>query len=115
MQLLEQTNQPVDVSMIIAYLKKEAIEIDPATVFRIMNAFTQKGITTPIDLHEGKTRYELTNKHHHHHLICNNCGNIEDVVDVDIAFLEKNIAHKHAFLVQRHALEFFGLCINCQK
>ncbi len=114
MQLLEKTKNPIDVSMILDYLKKNKIKADPATVFRIMNAFTAKGLASPIAFQEGKMRYELGSKEDHHHLICQKCGRIEDIEDNVIPALEKHIEKKHNFKVERHSLEFFGLCQNCQ-
>ena len=115
MQFLEKTSDPVDISSIQEYLLDKHIDTDPATVFRIMNMFTIKGITMPIQFHEGKTRYELANKQDHHHLICENCGRVEDIEDTVIPTLEKHIGKKYQFLVKRHSLEFFGLCKNCQQ
>ncbi len=115
MNFLEKTNRPVDINSVINYLSTEKIKTDPATVFRIMNTFTQKGITMPIEFQEGKTRYELARKAHHHHLVCEACGKIEDVLSQVIPALEKEIQSKHKFLVKRHSLEFFGLCPACQR
>ena len=115
MHFLERTSEPVDVNTILNYLNKQRIDTDPATVFRIVNILTQKGITTPIQFQEGKTRYELSSKEDHHHLICESCGKVEDVSDVVIPALEKEIKNKHKFLVKRHSLEFFGLCHACQR
>lgn len=114
MNFLENTKQPVDANSVINYLNIKRIKTDPATVFRMMNTLTQKGITTPIQFQEGKTRYELSNTEDHHHLICDNCGRIEDISDFIIPTLEKDIGNKRNFLVKRHSLEFFGLCKNCQ-
>ena len=113
MQLLEFTREPVDVATITNHLIKEDIPTNPATVFRIMNMFTQKGITISIHFQEGKTRYELASKEHHHHLICENCGRVEDVEDTVLPTFERYIAKKHNFTVKRHSLEFFGLCASC--
>lgn len=115
MNFLEKTSQPVDINSVINYLNAEEVKTDPATVFRIMNALTQKGITTLIEFQEGKTRYELSNKEDHHHLVCENCGRVEDIEDNVIPALEKHIEEKHNFLVKRHSLEFYGLCVDCQK
>ncbi len=115
MQLLESSKKPMDTNTIMSYLQEEEIETDPATVFRIMNMFTQKGITTPIQFQEGKTRYELANREDHHHLICESCGRVEDIEDTVIPALEKRIKERRNFTVKRHSLEFFGLCANCQK
>lgn len=115
MKLFEKSTHPVDVQTIIQFVKKQAISIDPATAFRIVNAFTQKGLTKQIQFNEGKYRYELSGKDDHHHLICINCNNIEDISDCGIRDIEKQIKRKKKFIVKRHALEFYGICINCQK
>lgn len=115
LQLLEKADTPLDVASIIEYVKSQHIDIDPATAFRIMNVFAEKGIVTPIQFNEGKLRYELSNKADHHHLICENCGNIDDISDCNIPALEKDINKKKGFLVKHHSLEFFGLCKDCQQ
>jgi Fur family transcriptional regulator, ferric uptake regulator len=115
LKLLGRTKKPIDINMAIDFLKKEGIKTNPATVFRTMNVLTQKGVTLLIQLQEGKMRYELSDREHHHHLVCEICGNIEDVLVDDISRMEKKIRRKTGFLVKRHSLEFFGLCKNCQN
>jgi Fur family ferric uptake transcriptional regulator len=115
MKFLEKTNIPVDVQMIKDHLVKKNVSSDAATVFRIMNIFTQKGITRQISFNEGKFRYELASREDHHHLICQNCDKIEDFSDCAIPALEKKIRRKKGFHVTSHALEFYGLCEGCQN
>ncbi|MGH7246159.1 MAG: Fur family transcriptional regulator [Candidatus Levyibacteriota bacterium] len=115
LKLLEATKEPIDANKIMEHLEKESIATDPATVFRILHMFMQKGIVIPIQFQEGKARYELASKNDHHHLICEHCGRVEDVEDDIIPSLEKHIQDKHHFVVNRHSLEFFGLCVNCQQ
>lgn len=113
MRFLENTNTPSDVQTIKEYLDSQNISSDYATVFRIMNAFTERGITRQISFNEGKFRYELANRADHHHLICQNCEKIEDFSDCAVPVLEKNIRRKKKFHVLTHALEFYGLCHDC--
>ena len=115
MKFLESADQPVDVNSILDYLKKEDIDTNPATVFRMMNDFLQKGITKQIQFQECKARYELSNKRHHHHLICTNCGKVEEVEGDFLKEMEDKIYKDKKFRVKDHSLEFFGLCENCQK
>ena len=115
MSLLETTDKPIDVQSMIQYLDENDIKTDPATVFRIVNMFTEKGLLKPIQLNEGKYRYELASISDHHHLVCESCGNIEDISDCSIDLLEKDIETKKEFKVTSHSLEFFGICANCQK
>jgi Fur family transcriptional regulator, ferric uptake regulator len=113
-KFLEGTQHPSDTSSIIAFLKKENIKVDPATIFRMMNDFVKSGMAREIQFEKGKARYELTSKGDHHHLICESCGKIDAILDNFIPDLEKEISEKHEFMVKRHTLEFFGLCKNCK-
>ncbi|HSA83523.1 MAG TPA: Fur family transcriptional regulator [Patescibacteria group bacterium] len=115
MQLLEKSDKPLDVQTMIDFLDKKDIKTDPATVFRIVNMFTEKGLVKPIQLNEGKFRYELSTKAAHHHLVCERCGNIEDISNCNIAALENDIEKKKHFKVTSHSLEFFGVCESCQR
>ncbi len=115
MNLLESSDKPLDVQTMIAYLEKHAIKTDPATVFRIVNMFTQKGLTRQIQLQEGKSRYELAENADHHHLVCTKCGDIQDISDCNISELERDIEKRKKFKVMSHSLEFFGVCEDCQK
>lgn len=114
MSLLESTDKPLDTQTMIAHLEKKDIATNPATVFRIMNMFTDRGLTKQISFNEKKLRYELTSKKDHHHLICKKCGEVKDLSDCNISSLEKEIEKKKKFLVTSHSLEFFGICQSCQ-
>ncbi len=115
LKYLEKTDNPVDVSMIKEHLQKNDIQVDQATVFRIINAFTDKGLAKQIQLYEGKFRYELAGRPDHHHLICEVCGTIQDIADCVVEDFEKNVEQEKNFLVKRHSLEFFGVCERCQE
>lgn len=113
LDLLDKENNPLDVSTIIDSLKADGIQIDQATVYRILDILTQKGLINRLEFGEGKYRYEIQ-KSHHHHLICQECGRIEDVEGNFVDKLENEIKTKNGFLVKTHSLEFFGVCFRCQ-
>ena len=115
LQILEKSSKPIDIASVTEYLDKQEIKADQATIFRIINAFTDKGLVVPVQFNEGKFRYEYAPLADHHHFICENCGAIEDISDCHIDELEKEIHNKKKLLIKRHSLEFFGLCPNCQK
>lgn len=111
-KFLERVKSPADVDTIIEEVGKVE-DLDPATIYRILDAFLSKGIVKRIELGEGKYRYEIE-RHHHHHLICSNCGRIEDIEGEYLKDIENKIRVKRRFQVKSHSLEFFGLCRNCQ-
>ncbi len=113
LELIEKENKPLDSQFLIDTLKQK-FKVDKVTIFRILNVLTEHGILRKLEFGEGKARYEL-NTEDHHHLICQSCGNIEDISDCNIEALEKEIKQKKHFLVKLHTLEFYGLCKDCQK
>lgn len=115
LNLLENSQDPVDVGMILKFLSKKKIDADPATVFRSIQTFYEKGLLKRFHFMESAARYELASRPDHHHCICEKCGLIEDVSDCNIDILEREIERKKGFLVQRHSLEFFGLCRDCRE
>ena len=115
LKLFETSDKPLDVHSMIEFLEQKDIKTDPATVFRIVNMFMEKGLVKPIQLNEGKFRYELSSKTDHHHLVCEKCGGIEDISDCNINALEKEIEKMKQFKVTSHSLEFFGICKSCQR
>lgn len=114
LEALENADEPQDIQSILNYLKKHKIKADKVTVFRIVNALRDKGLARPIQLNEGRLRYEHALGADHHHFICENCSAIEDISDCHIDQLEKDINNKKGLLIKRHSLEFFGLCKSCQ-
>ena len=112
LKVLKNNKNPVDVEKLIEEVNKITI-INQATVYRILDLYTKKGIVERVELGEGKYRYELQDKHHHH-LVCSKCGNIEDVEVEKLSEIESRIKDKKGFLVKSHSLEFFGICKNCQ-
>lgn len=115
LEILQKAKKPVDIQFIIEELDKKQASIDRATVFRIINVFTEQGIVHKLEFSEGKARYELTSLPHHHHVICVNCGIVKDIEDCDVDDLEKKISKNLEFEIQTHRLEFFGLCKKCKN
>jgi Fur family ferric uptake transcriptional regulator len=114
LEVLGKEQKPLDAGAIIDLLNRSRIYADQATIFRILNVFTDKGITRQINFNEGKSRYELSGRQKHHHLICQDCGDIEDMSDCPIDSLKREIKFKHGFSVKSHSLEFFGICQKCR-
>src|SRR5687768_7979626 len=63
-KLLEEENRPLDVSEIIHGMEESNIEVNQATVYRILDAFLKKGIINRFEFQEGKFRYEVVGDEH---------------------------------------------------
>ncbi len=114
LNLLDKEDNPLDVYSIAESLRARGVVVDQATIYRILDVLTEKGLISRLEFGEGKYRYELQ-KSHHHHLVCQNCGKIEDTEGNFIDQIENEIRANKGFLVKSHSLEFFGICKNCQS
>lgn len=114
--VLDQLSQhPLTISEIADKLRDNKVKVDLVSIYRTLELFVKLSLVHVIEFGDGKRRYELIdNKNHHHHLVCHNCGKVEDVrLTVEEKILS-DVKHQSDFRVERHSLELFGLCINCQ-
>ncbi len=113
LKLLQTTKKPLSPQTIVDRVLKYA---DQATTYRILKALKESKIIRQIDFQHSHPHYELTDADgDHHHLICIKCGAVEDVEDCDIDSMEKSVLRKSKRFskIERHSLEFFGLCDKC--
>jgi len=114
--ILDKLSQyPLTIAEIAEKLKNNKVKVDLVSIYRTLELFVELGVVHTIEFGDGKKRYELADdKNHHHHLICNNCGKVEDIKLTIEEKMLSDIKHQTDFKVERHSLELFGLCINCQ-
>ena len=87
-----------------------------ATVHRTLKLFAECGLAEPRHFGDGQTRYESSaGAEHHDHLICTVCGTIVEFEDRQIEALQDVVARQHGFRIERHRLELYGRCRQCQQ
>lgn len=97
-------------------LRKKHPTLGYATVYRTLKLFAECGIAEERHFGDGQTRYERSHTDEHHdHLICTDCGRIIEFEDPRIEQLQDQVAGQHGFKIDRHRLELYGLCRDCQK
>lgn len=90
-------------------------QCDKATVFRLLQRLTEKGIVRRLGLHERAAYFTLLLPgRHQDYLICTECGSIEAVqAPCPVHALEEEIRTKSGYRNLYHELEFFGTCPAC--
>lgn len=97
-------------------LREQHPHIGYATVHRALKLFAECGIAEPRNFGDGQTRYESNSGDgHHDHLICNECGAIVEFENPQIEALQETVARQHGFRIERHRLELYGRCRECQR
>jgi Fur family ferric uptake transcriptional regulator len=89
---------------------------DLASIYRNLSLMESLGIINCVDLGEGFKRYEMNRPEtHRHHVVCRSCGKIEDINECGLQEMEKRIFKKIGFKIEKHRLEFFGVCALCRR
>ena len=116
--LLEKEDEHLSAEEIYLCVKEKTPEIGLATVYRTLEILTELNITYKVVFEDGLSRYDLqknSNHHFHHHLVCNECGEIEEIEEDLLDDVEKEIEDKFQFLISDHRLTFQGVCKKCQQ
>lgn len=108
-------SQPMTVAEVHNRIRGRQINL--TSVYRAIHLFRRLGILVLADRVTGGQRFELSDNHraHHHHLICDQCGSVTDFEDCLIGPFERKIRERTRFVVRRHDLQFYGLCVRCSK
>ncbi len=100
------------------FLRAKAIDdsISLSTVYRILDSFIECEIVSPVSLDDQKQLfYELKHEEHAHHLICTRCHKVIHVHSCPVHDFEEEIQLEHHFHVEKHKLEFYGVCEECME
>ncbi len=90
-------------------------QCDKATVFRLLQRLTDKGMVRRLGLHERAAYFTLLIPGvHRDYLICTDCGSIEPITaPCPVHKLQEEIRQETGFQNLYHELEFFGTCPKC--
>lgn len=110
LELLGKEKGPVSVEALVA---KGKGAFDVTTAYRTLGTLVGTGLARRIELDAGRALFELANEHHHH-AVCTSCGAIRDISACLPASFEEKARNASGFAsIERHSLEFFGLCARC--
>ncbi len=96
------------------YIHEKYPTISQATVFRILSSEVEDGEAQRVYAPDSSLRYEYGTRKHYH-VSCRNCGKVEDVEMNYLDGLEKEAEGLNGFKVERHIVEFIGLCPECAQ
>ena len=110
-----QDEKPANVNFLLKYLHGRNLKVNKTTVYREINFLIKLKLIQEVYIDPKIIYYESAYLKHHHHFICKNCRGLEDVyLDEELKFAEIKLEKEKKFKIERHSLEFFGLCANCR-
>jgi Fur family ferric uptake transcriptional regulator len=106
----------LSVEQIQNQLKERGENVGLATVYRTLDVLVRSGLVRAHDFGQGFKRYEpMPAQTHHEHLICVRCGRVDEFSNERLERMLPIIADEHNFHHQRHRVEVYGLCQDCQR
>lgn len=94
-------------------VRKKLPNISQGTVYRVLNNFKDKGEVLAIDTRDN-VRFDADISDHAH-FICENCGNVFDVLDEcsKCGILENKKTKVGS--INHYKINFYGTCKNCRR
>jgi Fur family transcriptional regulator, ferric uptake regulator len=86
-----------------------------ATVYRVLEQLSERGLVQRIEVGEGIARYEaaLPSGEHHHHLVCDDCGKVEAFADDELEAVIHAVERRTGYSIAGHDVVLRGACREC--
>jgi Fur family zinc uptake transcriptional regulator len=100
---------------LLEQLKESEPQAKPPTVYRALDFLLEQGFIHKVESENSFISCCTcgTKKHHSQLLICDQCGNVIELLDDNLVTLLANNAEKHGFQITNHVIETHGTCRKC--
>jgi Fur family ferric uptake transcriptional regulator len=98
-------------------LRGEGRQVGIASVYRVLDLLSDKGLVQRIDVGGGSARYEPVHAsgEHHHHLVCDDCGKVEAFADDELELVLGRVESRTGYSVAAHDVVLRGACADCRS
>jgi Fur family ferric uptake transcriptional regulator len=105
------------VEELYAAVKRVNPRVGYATVYRTLKLLKETGLAAERRFDDGQARYEPSEARaqNHDHIICERCGKIIEFNSEELEKQQQRIARFLGFVLSRHRLELYGICIDCRE
>lgn len=97
-------------------LRADGRTVGIASVYRVLDLLTEKGLVQRVDIGAGIARYEPVHAggEHHHHLVCDDCGRVEAFADDELERALAKVERRTGYSVAGHDVVLRGACRDCR-
>lgn len=105
-----------DIESMYTHMKNKNYRVSRATLYNTVELLLKCQLIRKHQFGESQSQYEksLFNKQHDH-IICNICMNVIEFCDPRIQEIKDSVIKHLDFKIEKHSLNFYGTCNNCQK
>lgn len=91
------------------------LSMSVSTIYRSLNALSDKDIVMKYHCQDGKTRFQLNRHQHQHQLVCAICKEVVPIDECPLEDLAKKLMEQTGYSITGHFLEFTGVCPKCRQ
>ena len=107
---LKNTKKHPSADKVYLTLKSQIPNLSLATVYRNLKYFQKIGLIEDIGANQKTARFDGDNSRHFH-FICDQCGKIDDIFDLNL--LNLALMKTKYPLINKVNLNIYGLCLKC--
>lgn len=117
LRVLHEAKGPLAPPEVVKECHRLGRQANKTTIYRELEQMERVGVVQKVMVSDRKQYFELTERGHHHHFICRQCDGVEGVKIEETALIQQaqKLGKKLSFLIEQHAVEFYGLCRSCQR
>jgi len=106
----------LSVEQIRRRLEQHGDRVGLATIYRTLDLLLESGLVRGHDFGQGFRRFEpVPGQADHEHLICVRCGRVTEFANERLERMLPIIADEYGFQPERHRVEVYGVCRECQR
>jgi len=116
MEVLREAEAPLSPQDILERGGEIHRQLGLTTVYRTVALLSDLDLVRRVHRSDGCRGYVAASPGHRHHVVCHRCGRtVEFAGSQDLAVLFGRVEESTGYRVERHLLQLFGLCPECQK
>lgn len=105
-----------DIEEMYLQMKNKNYRVSRATLYNTVDILLSCQLIRKHQFGKAQAQYEKSySNRQHDHLICTACDQVIEFCDPRIQGIKNVIENNMSFKINRHALNFYGICNNCQS
>ena len=105
-----------DIESMYIQMKNKKYRVSRATLYNTVELLLDCQLIRKHQFGKSQSQYEKSYSYRQHdHLICTNCDLVIEFCDPRIQGIKNVIEDSMSFKINRHALNLYGICKECQK